>query len=69
MKSCFDVELINILLNCFEELGLSDLYPQLNSLGCLECRPKYRDILKENLKDKKEETWLQTAMTGSLANS
>ena len=54
VNPALDVELINILLNCFEELGLSDLYPQLNSLGCLECRPKYRDILKENLKDKKE---------------
>lgn len=45
-----DTETILVALTIFEELGLEDLHVQLNSMGCAQCRPKYREGLKDYLK-------------------
>ncbi|GJL78314.1 MAG: histidine--tRNA ligase [Nitrospinaceae bacterium] len=41
-----DVEVMTLLMEFFRRLGLSDLELQINSLGCSDCRPKYREVLK-----------------------
>jgi histidyl-tRNA synthetase len=40
-----DAELIIMLKNLLETLGLSDLNFEINSIGCAECRPAYRQAL------------------------
>ncbi|MBI5749989.1 MAG: histidine--tRNA ligase [Nitrospinae bacterium] len=47
-----DAEVIGMLLKYFEKLGLKELELQINSLGCDECRPKFREALLEFLKNK-----------------
>jgi len=42
-----DAEVMAMLLEFFKELGLEGLDLQLNSLGCPDCRPGYRQILKD----------------------
>jgi len=44
-----DFEVMTLLLEFFKELGLKDLKLQLNSLGCKECRPAYRETLKREI--------------------
>ncbi|MFQ5444484.1 MAG: histidine--tRNA ligase, partial [Nitrospinales bacterium] len=44
-----DVEVITMLMEYFQELGLENLDLQINSLGCPECRPKYREALKKDI--------------------
>lgn len=41
-----DAEVMTMLIEFFKLLGLDDLELQINSLGCKECRPQYREILK-----------------------
>lgn len=41
-----DVEVMILLIEFFRSLGLTDLELQINSLGCADCRPKYRETLK-----------------------
>lgn len=45
-----DVEVMAMLLDFFHRLGLTELQLQLNSLGCKECRPHYRETLKDAIK-------------------
>jgi len=40
-----DAELIEMLKRFLEEVGLSGLNFELNSIGCRKCRPEYRDVL------------------------
>lgn len=40
-----DAEILLMLKDLFERLGLSSLKIELNSLGCSQCRPSYRDSL------------------------
>ncbi|NPV70630.1 MAG: histidine--tRNA ligase [Firmicutes bacterium] len=40
-----DAEVIMVGLTLFNTLGLKDLTVQLNSIGCPECRPRYREAL------------------------
>jgi histidyl-tRNA synthetase len=40
-----DAELIIMLKNLLEQIGLSDLNFEINSIGCAECRPAYRQAL------------------------
>ncbi len=47
-----DVELISILGNFFNKIGIGDLKLELNSIGCPVCRPSYNKILKDYYKDK-----------------
>ena len=45
-----DAEVINLAVKYLNELGLNDLEIEINSLGCPECRKKYRDAIKDVLK-------------------
>lgn len=40
-----DAEAVMLLVRYFERLGLRDLEVLLNSMGCTECRPAYREAL------------------------
>lgn len=46
-----DAEIIAALMDFFAELGVTDLKVVLNSLGCGDCRPVYRDALLEYLRN------------------
>ncbi len=46
-----DAEVMTMLLEFFKELGLNDLELQINSLGCKDCRPNYRETLKKAIKE------------------
>ena len=50
-----DVEVMTLLIEFFRQLGLTDLELQINSLGCTDCRPKYREILKTAIRGHLEE--------------
>ena len=45
-----DAEVITMLMEFFKALGLTGLELQINSLGCKDCRPQYRKILKTAIK-------------------
>ena len=45
-----DAEVINLAVNYLNKLGLNDLDIEINSLGCPECRKKYREAIKNVLK-------------------
>lgn len=45
-----DAEVINLAVKYLNQLGLNDLEIEINSLGCSECRKKYREAIKEVLK-------------------
>ena len=45
-----DAELVSMLLRFLSDLGLTDLTLKINSLGCSECRPKFKAALLEYLK-------------------
>jgi histidyl-tRNA synthetase len=42
-----DVEIIDLSMEIYRRLGLSNLQVVLNSVGCPKCRPVYRDALKK----------------------
>ncbi|HHV62891.1 MAG TPA: histidine--tRNA ligase [Firmicutes bacterium] len=44
-----DVEVIGILIEIYRQLGLGGFEVQLNTIGCPECRPRYRDELRSYL--------------------
>ncbi len=44
-----DAELVSMLLRFLSDLGLTDLTLKINSLGCSECRPKFKQALLEYL--------------------
>jgi len=45
-----DAEVMTMLIVLFRELGLKDVELQINSLGCPECRPPYREVLKSAIR-------------------
>ena len=45
-----DVEVMTLLIEFFRLLGLTGLELQINSLGCADCRPKYRETLKDAIR-------------------
>jgi histidyl-tRNA synthetase len=47
-----DAEIIALAVRYFESLGLSNLQLMINSVGCPKCRPQYRLVLQEFLRDK-----------------
>lgn len=49
-----DADIIVMAMHLFESLGFSDLSLNLNSLGCLECRPRFKGKFKNYLSDKLE---------------
>jgi len=53
-----DVELIFLLATLFSRLSVSDVEAHINSLGCSECRPRFKAVLSDFL----------TSSTGSLCS-
>jgi histidyl-tRNA synthetase len=49
-----DAQVLTMLTHFFQELGLTEPSLQINSLGCPDCRPVYREALKAFLLDKIE---------------
>jgi len=44
-----DVEVMIMLMEFFNVLGLNQFELQINSLGCNKCRPEYRETLKKSI--------------------
>jgi histidyl-tRNA synthetase len=49
-----DAEVILLAVQFFRRLGLSELNLYINSVGCPNCRPKYRETLQTALRDRLE---------------
>lgn len=49
-KPSADAEVIALASNFLSEMGLSDLVAEINSLGCTDCRNKYKEKIKTTLK-------------------
>ncbi len=49
-----DVEVISMLINYIEEIGLPDITLEVNSIGCGECRPAYQKKLQAFFTDKQD---------------
>lgn len=47
-----DAQVLNMLVQFFREIGLTEPQLQINSLGCPDCRPAYRTILIEFLEQR-----------------
>ena len=47
-----DAEIIALAVRYFESLGLSNLKLMINSVGCPKCRPQYRVVLQDFMRDK-----------------
>lgn len=47
-----DAEILSMLNNLMEAIDVKGLDLQINSLGCKDCRPKYKEALKQFLRDK-----------------
>ena len=45
-----DVEVISLAVQFLKSLGLNDLEVEINSLGCKECRTKFKQALKDAIK-------------------
>lgn len=52
MNPAVDAEIVILAVRFLESLGLKDLSLSLNSVGCPQCRPVYRQRLQEFFKDK-----------------
>jgi histidyl-tRNA synthetase len=50
-----DAEVLLMLDDFFSRLGMQGASLQLNSLGCAECRPQYRERLLKFLREREEE--------------
>ena len=50
-----DAEVILLSLEIFRALGLKNLELKLNSIGCKECRKRYKEVLKKYLKPRLNE--------------
>jgi histidyl-tRNA synthetase len=49
-----DAELIEMLVVLFRRVGLDKITLYVNSIGCKECRPKYVELLREELRKVKD---------------
>ena len=50
-----DAEIVSLALSFLNDTGLSDLSVNINSIGCPECRKRYRVALKDFLRPKYDE--------------
>jgi len=50
-----DAEIIAVAYNLIKELGIKNTALHINSIGCPECRPAYRQALKDYFENNKEE--------------
>ncbi len=62
-----DVETMLIAAEVIEELGIPDITLEINSIGCKDCRAKYREALKEYFA-KSKETLCETCKTRLESN-
>lgn len=46
-----DFEVMTMLIEFFTQLGLKDMQLEINSLGCPDCRPQYRKLLKSAVRE------------------
>ena len=53
-----------MLRHLFDELGLTEPSLEINSLGCPECRPLYRETLQAFLRD---HDWTHSVQTADAA--
>src|SRR5271156_4369320 len=49
-----DAEILEMLLVLFKRVGLAKTNLYVNSIGCKECRPKYVELLREELRKLKD---------------
>lgn len=49
-----DAELILLAYHLLQDLGISNLSVNINSIGCPNCRPEYHRVLKEYLQSRKD---------------
>lgn len=54
-----DAEMIIMLMDYLTTLGIKDISMEINTLGCRECRPAYRETLKAYLKQQKFEDFCE----------
>lgn len=47
-----DAEVIQVASECLKAVGVTNCRLELNSIGCVDCRPRYRELLKEALRPK-----------------
>lgn len=47
-----DAQVLTMLRHLFDDLGITEPSLEINSLGCPECRPRYREALQAFLRDK-----------------
>jgi histidyl-tRNA synthetase len=57
-----DAEVITLAIDLFDALGVKGLEVQLNSLGCAECRPRYRETLVSFFETQKAD-YCETCLT------
>jgi histidyl-tRNA synthetase len=50
-----DVETIKVATRVYDRLGLGGYVVKVNTIGCEKCRPGYREVLKNELLQYKEE--------------
>lgn len=49
-EASIDAEIISLVMRSLDEFGIKGISLNINSLGCLSCRAKYNEALKEYLK-------------------
>ncbi|MNK23028.1 Histidine--tRNA ligase [compost metagenome] len=62
-----DAEVITLAIDLFDALGVQGLEVQLNSLGCAECRPRYRETLVAFFETQKAD-YCETCLTRMDSN-
>lgn len=50
-----DAEMISLAKQVFDEIGVTDLHLEINSIGCPTCRAEYHKALKEYFASRKDE--------------
>jgi histidyl-tRNA synthetase len=50
-----DAEVLEMLLTLFHRVGLANIKLYVNSIGCKECRPKYVELLRAELRTVKDQ--------------
>lgn len=61
-----DAEVVDLAVGILNAVGVTGLELQVNSLGCLSCRPTYREKLKAFLEEKKTEFCLDCQRRTSI---
>ena len=54
-EASIDIDVLALLVDIFKALRIEGVELRINSLGCADCRPKYREALKSFLLERKEQ--------------